>query len=191
MIQGIWKNTGALLLLFTAGILATTNQARAGVFELGGNLSYSKSTYGTDSYTWSRRWSGNFAYHLTDVSSIEASYEDAVERDHIPGYQDTTFHDKIYSVSWVQALIGSQFFFQPFVKGGLGQLNRDATGSYANGVAPPVSTDQLTVILGGGLRMFLTQHFVLRTQVTSYIEGGRIKTYKDNIAASVGISFYF
>lgn len=164
---------------------------QAGYTEVGGAFSYTRSNYAADSYSFTRRWTGSIAYHLSDVSSIELAYENAFERTKIVGYQDTIFKDKVYSASWVQALIGKKFFFQPFVKAGAGQLNREASGSYAGGGSPPARVDSLTVILGGGVRIFLTEQIVLRVQVTSYLEAGRIKSYKDNVATSFGTSIYF
>lgn len=167
------------------------NSSQAGTFELGVSFSYSRNNISDSSFSYTRRWTGSVGYYLTESSEIELSYEDAVERTRIDGYQDTTFHDKTLSASWVQALTGKDFPLQPFVRGGIGQLNREATGTYAGGVSPPATLDSVTIVLGAGLRLFLTREFVIRSQVTSYLQGGNITKYKDNIATSIGLSFYF
>ena len=51
------------------------------------------------------------------------AYEDAIERDKITGLQDTTYFDKVYTASWVQAITGKSWPIQPFVRAGAGQLN--------------------------------------------------------------------
>jgi hypothetical protein len=45
--------------------------------------------------------------------------------------------------------------------------------------------------LGAGLRIYLTRAFAIRVEGTSYLEGGSLPTWKDNIAATFGISIYF
>jgi hypothetical protein len=166
-------------------------KAAAGVFEVSGGFSFNKTTYGENSLSWTRRWSASIAYYFTEISDIEFSYGDSYNRNKILGVEDTTFHDKVYSVNWVQHFTGRNFPVQPYVKAGVGQLNRDATGTYATGGSPPQKQDSLTAVAGGGLKVFLTKTFGLRGEVTTYLTGGRLSTYKDNVSCTAGISVYF
>lgn len=177
------------IMAFVIGIL--TPEAHAGHFESSVGFNYNRSNYDTESYTWSKRWGLNLAYHFNDFSSVEAGFQDVIERNKILGYEDTTFHDRIYSLTWNQSLAPKEFPIQPFFKAGVGQLNREATGHYANGASPAKRVDSVTGVLGAGLRIYVTQRFAIRTEVTSYLKGGNISKWQDNLAFTIGGSFYF
>ena len=81
--------------------------------------------------------------------------------------------------------------FKPYLRGGIGQLNRDATGTYNGGYSAPGELDQVTVIAGAGLKAKLTSRFGLKMEITTYLAGGNISTWKDNISLNVGGSIYF
>lgn len=186
--------TGKLRSLFilAVGIIALSNSAFAGPFEFSVGFSFNKSNYGDANYSWSRRYGGSIGYYFTERSQIEIAYQDVWDRTKIDGFEDTTFHDKIYSADWVQNLTGRDFPVQPYFKLGIGQLNRNATGSYNGGTSsPPAEVDSLTVIVGAGLRLYLTRAFAVRTEATTYLTGGAIGTYKDNVAFTFGVSLFF
>ena len=168
-----------------------SRQAQAGSFEASAGFSFNRSRYSDDSYSWSRRWGSSLGYHFSDRTELEVAFQDIVDRTKIVGFEDTTFHDTIFSVNWVQGLVGKDWAVQPYVKVGVGQLNREATGSYANGVSPPTIVDSLTGILGAGARIYITRTFAIRTEVSSYLEGGKIKTWQQNIGVTAGLSYYF
>ena len=165
--------------------------ADAGTMEISLGFSYSHSNYSDDNYSWSRRWGASVGYHITELTEIEAAFQDIWERTKITNYEDTTFHDQIYSANIVQALLGKEYAVQPYFKAGVGQLNREATGTYAGGASPPAILDSVTVILGLGLRVFLTRTIAIRTELTSYLTGGKISSYQDNLNFTVGASFFF
>ena len=182
------KYFGILLLLVS--VLAPED-SHAGLFELSGSFSFNRTNYSSESFAWNRRWSGGIAYHFSDRSGVEASFQSIVSRVLISGVQDTTFNDKIYSINWVQSILGKRYMFQPYFKVGLGQLNRDATGSYSGGGSPPRQLDSLTVILALGTKLFVTKRIAIKGEATSYISGGSIGTWKDNISINFGASVYF
>jgi hypothetical protein len=171
--------------------LALPCETQAGVFETSAGFSFNKTTYGENSYSWTRRYSASFAFYFTEISSIELAYQDAYSRNKILGLEDTSFHDKIYSINWVQHLTPRDFPVQPYFKLGVGQLNRDAAGTYATGGNPPQHEDSATAIAGAGLKIYITKAFGLRGEATTYLTGAKIKTWKDNISATAGISIYF
>jgi hypothetical protein len=124
------------------------------------------------------------------MSELEFAFQDVVNVTNIQNFEDTTFHDQIYSVDWVQSFTPKTFPIQPFVKLGVGQLDRSASGTYSNGTSPPLVYDSVTVVVGAGLRLYLYKNFALRSEVTTYLTGGQIATFKDNVAATVGISLF-
>jgi len=180
----------ALLGLLNLGLLFSA-PANAGVFELSVGFSFNQSNYSGDSFYWTRRWGASFAYHFSERSGLEFGFQDITDRTFIQGFQDTTFHDQIYSVSWIQSLLPKDYRLQPYFKIGVGQLNRDASGSYADGGVPPPRVDSITGVFAFGFKLFILQQFALRSEITTYLTGGSIRTWKDNIAFSVGLSFFF
>jgi hypothetical protein len=173
------------------GAPAAQAASEGGAFEFSVGLSYNRSNYTAENYSWSRRYGASIGYHFSERSGVEFSFQDAYERTYIANYQDTTFQDQIYGLSWIQAVTGRNAPVQPYLKVGAGQLNRDASGSYANGAAPASRVDSLTGILGLGLRLYLSRGFAIRGEVTSYLQGAQISTWQDNISATAGVSVYF
>ncbi len=183
--DGIGRKIMILLALLSAG------PALAGTFEFSLGGSFNQSNYGGGNYSWDRRWGGSIGYYFLALSQVELSFQDVTDRTNISGYEDTTFHDQIFSLNWVQSLAGKTFPLQPYVKAGIGQLNREATGNYASGASPPRTVAQLTGIVGAGLRVYITRAFAIRGEATSYLVGGNISTWQDNFALNLGISLAF
>ena len=175
----------ALYLLFV-------NKAYAGNFEFSLGGSFERSLYSEVSYSWTRTYGASLSYHFTAFSGIELSYQNSVERTEIEGYQDTTFTDKVYSASWVQSLTGRNTPIQPYFKLGVGQLNRDATGSYFDGlVVPATRTDSITGILAAGIRVFFTRGTAFRAEANSYLTNFSASSLGDNFKVNLGFSVYF
>jgi hypothetical protein len=193
VVKWIFRKESMLVMaaLVISGALLTPWRAAAGTFEYSLGFSFNRSNYSDDDFSWNRRWGTSLGYHFNDRSEVEFAYQDIVDRTRIDGYEDTTFHDQIYSFNWVQNLLDKNSAFQPYVKLGLGQLNRSATGNYAGGASPPSLVDSVTVVLGGGLRLYLTRAFALRFEATSYLSGGSVRTWKDNIGVQFGTSIFF
>ena len=177
-------------ILSVAGMTAPTT-ARAGVFEVSFGFSFSQSNYSDSNYNWNRKWGASVGYHLSELSEIEFSFEDITDRTKIATFEDTTFHDKVYGVNWVQSLVGKSFPIQPYFKIGVGQLNREANGNYQFGFSPPAIVDSITGILGAGLRISIMHGFGLRAEANTYLTGGSIRTWQDNISCTFGGSLYF
>lgn len=177
--------------LFVFLIFAGMADAGAGILEVTGNFSYSRSNYGDASFSWTRRLGVSLGYYLWSESELQFSVQDVLYRTQITGIEDTTFHDQIFSFEWVQAFTPRLSFIQPYVKVGLGQLNRTATGSYAGGGVPPSVYDSVTGVVGLGCRFFLSQVFSLRVEGSGYLLNGSISTIQDNFAFTSGLSLYF
>lgn len=176
-----------LLLLF----IFVGTESRAGLFELGAAFAYNRSNYNDGSYTWTKRYSLSLGYYFTSDSELEFSFKDSVARTVVNGVQDVTFHDQVYSLDLNYYFLEEDAVFRPFVTGGVGQLNRDASGSYSGGGVPPGRTDQVSADLGVGVKAKISQRLGLKAEMQTYLVGGAVSTWKDNLALMIGASFYF
>jgi hypothetical protein len=181
----------ALTSLVLAGCIMAPRTLHAGVFELSAGFSYNHSNYSDTDFEWSRRWGASFGYHFNESSEIELSFQDVMDRTKISGFEDTTFHDQIYAANWVQSFAAKGSWFEPYVKVGIGQLDREASGSYSGGLVPPAILDTVTGILGAGLKLHITKGLGVRCEGSTYLTNGAISTWQDNFAFTSGISFYF
>ncbi len=180
--------TAAALLVV---IVPRQSLAKGGYFEVSLGGSYSRSNYSDTDYEWTRRLSASIGYHFNDISEIEISYQDTMSRTHILNYADTTSFDKVYSANWVQAFSGRNFPLQPYLKVGVGQLNREVQSSYSSSPVTGVKMDSVTGVAGAGLRVFLGKNFAIRSEVTSYLAGGSIRNWNKDLGVTVGLSAYF
>lgn len=173
------------ILMFLAG------NTYAGVFETSLGFSYSRSAYNGGSYSVTQSWNGALGYYLTQDSQVQFSYQDSLNSEFVPNVQDIKYRDRVYSMNFLYHLFSEGAAVRPFLRFGVGQLNRDATGTYQGGFSPPGRLDQVTVISGFGLKFKLSSRFGLRLDGTSYLTGGSIATWKDNFNVALGGSFYF
>lgn len=163
----------------------------AGYFDVSGGFNFSRSSYANNSYSWTRKLGGSIGYHLTEFVTFEGSYQDSYDKNHYTDYEDSTYHDRVYSLNWVASFFGKEELFQPYTKLGIGLLNRDAMVVDSVGRTQESKTDSITWVIGLGFKIKLTQTLALRLEGTSYLSGGQIKTYKENFATTIGASFYF
>jgi hypothetical protein len=183
-INGFWFSVLGLLLLSVLEM-----PAWSGMMELSGTFSFSQSNYGNNNYAWSRRWGASLGYYFFALSEIEFSVQDILYRTRI-GTEDTTFHDQVYSIDWVQSLAPKSSGFQPYLKVGVGQLNRESSGTDSFGNQLPVIYDALTVVGGAGLRIFILRTLAIKMEGTTYLLGGVLSTGKENFSINGGVSIY-
>ena len=119
----------SIVLGFFAMSIAPEKAAAKGL-EVSFGFSFNRSNYSDTNFSWNRRWGASLGYELTELTELELSFQDVVDRTSFAGYEDTRFHDQIFSINWVQNLLGKNAGIQPYAKVGVGQLNRDAEGSY-------------------------------------------------------------
>lgn len=179
--------------VFSASVwLAVAPAAQAGVFELGGGISYNRSNYNGGSYNRTTAYSLSLGYYFSQDSEIEFMYQDSTTKNFVPNVQDLTYRDRVYSMNFLYYLFDDQAQFKPFFRFGVGQLNRDATGTYQNGAfTAPGRLDQLSVILGAGIKARVGARVGLKAEATTYLTGGSISTWQDNITLNIGGSFFF
>lgn len=188
------RDSGFLWVTAAGAVLAASlipRAAHAGTVEISVGFSYNHDTYTGSDYSWERRWGASAGYYLTELTEFEVGFQDVYTVTSIAGFENTTFHDQIYSLDWVQNFVGKQFPIQPYSKLGIGQLDRTASGSYTGGVAPPAVLDEVTIIIGAGLRLYFTRSFALRSELTTYLVGGAISTFSQNVAFTAGCSIFF
>ncbi len=178
-------------ILFLVALFYSSLNSFAGVFELSGGLSLDRSNYGDGSYTWDRRYMASLGYHITEDSEFEFSFQDNTSRNVVTNVQDVTFHDQVYSLDFNYYFFEDDSLVRPFFKVGVGQLIRDATGTYTGGYSPPAEVGQVTVIGGAGIRIKVVKKFSLKAEMTTYLTNGGISTWQDNLALSFGVSYFF
>lgn len=179
---------------FSLGVLASVFYAApvsAGYWEISTGLNYNRSTYSGGSYSWTRRLGGSVGYNFSDSSSIELAYQKSRDRNHYEGFEDSVYDDTVKSVNMTWNLLGKQAIVQPYLKAGIGQLNRRAQVTLSTTQSQNQSLDQVTGVIGGGIRLYLTKQFAIRFEATSYLSGAKIKTWRDNFGSTLGGSFYF
>ena len=175
------------LIVFLCGV-----SAQAGMFELGGSYSWNRSNYNAGSFSRVRSYGLSLGYYFTQDSELQFSYSDSKSDTFVPGVQDTAYHDRVYSMNMLYHLFDEKDSFRPFFRIGVGQLNRDATGSYpASGYSAPGRLDQVSVIGGIGFKLKVTSQIALKSEATSYLTGGSIGSWQDNLSYSIGGAVYF
>jgi len=181
------KYLNFLLVLLGLGCM---NVAQAGVFELAGSFDWNRSQYAQGSYTWTRSWAASFGYFITPDSEIQVSFSDTTNRSYEPGLQDISYEDRVYSLNLIYYLFSDTSIIRPYFRGGVAQLNRTEGGT-VDGVAVPSELDQLSVIGGIGLKVKIVEKFSIKAEATSYLTGGAIGSWQDNLTANIGVAFYF
>jgi len=177
----------ALSVLF----LILPDLAKAGLFEMGTGYSYRQSSYNGGAYTRMKAWNASFGYFFTQDSEVEFVYQDSTTNEFVPNVQNIQYRDRVYSLNLVYHFFQEGSAVRPYVRAGVGQLNRDATGTYSGGFSPAGRLDQVTVIGGLGFKAKIAGQFSVKAEATSYLAGGNISTWQDNFALSIGGSFYF
>lgn len=189
----IQKNVCTLFItaLVLCGELAVDSVPSYAAGEATLGFGYNRTRYGPDSYSWDRRWYAAYAYQLFPLTLIELSYQVADRRTKVQNIEDISYHDEILSLSVLQYLMPRAYIFQPYVRGGIAQFNRDAEGYYSNGQSPPERKDQVMAVLGAGFKIFFTKEISGRAEATSYLQGARISTWRDDLAFTVGLTYAF
>ncbi len=179
-----------VLFFLVAASGLSSPDAHADRFEVSAGFSFNRTNFSPGNYSWTRRLGGSIGFKFSALSSIEFALQDVYDRTKIANFEDTYFRDQIYSVNWIQNLF-TFASIQPYFKVGAGQLNREAGGEYANGASPNPRTDSVTAVIGAGTRIYVTRGFGIRIEAMSYLTGGAISTYKDNVGFTVGASLGF
>jgi hypothetical protein len=165
--------------------------AQAGLFEWSLGLNYGRTEYAGGSYTTQKRYGTSVGYNFSELSQIEFSFQEVLDRQKFVNFEDSTYHDRIYSFNWVQSLLPREAKLQPYFRGGIGQLNREANVRDFLGRSQRSQIDSITGVVGAGLRIFFTRELAFRMEGTSYLTGARLSTWRDNFAVTFGASLFF
>ena len=187
-------NKFALFCLLVLGTLMPSAQgAELWGIDLSFSGSYSRQDYGLNQgFSFYRRWSAGISYQINEVNSIELYYAQNYSESHLTGYQDTSIQDQVYSIDWVQSLWNSEDRVVPYVKIGVGNLQRRAVtiDAETNTTAGDIQYNTLSGILGIGLLIRAHERLSLRAEATTYLPGARISQWKDNYSLNVGVTVH-
>jgi len=170
-------------------VFSTYSNSFAGV-SLSGTGSYSRTRYSDTDFNKNTRAAGSISYSFF-VYEIELSYQQNKDHTYIQGFQNIILRDKVYSANLVMNLMPQSSPIIPFVKGGVGLLRREVSGTYESGSPPPRNLRQPSAVIGAGMKIYFTRNLGVKGEVTSYLQEGRIRTWRDNIAAMVGLTLGF
>lgn len=182
------KSIGIFSLLFLIGIVSNAH-ARTGSLSIMG--SYSKTHYGNNTYSSSRRYTGSIAYNLTPVTEVELSYTDGHTFFNYDPVQTTAVDEQTLSLSLIQSLVPPSWVIQPYAKAGAAQYNRRQSGTINGIPTAEVKTKSPSAILGGGVRIFLLSNFSLKAEVVYMLPNMKVSEAKNNFSAQGGVGWHF
>ena len=109
---------------------------------------YSKSTYGEQVYSTTRRYTAAISANLTAVTELELAF---INQDYFfkqAAIQTVKINEKTLSLSLIQTLVPVDWVFQPYVKGGAAQYNRKQNSTLYGIPTPEVYTKSPSFLLG-------------------------------------------
>ena len=172
-------------------VLSPHKSLAAAVGELSVTGSYSKSNLGNNAYSTSRRYMAALGVNLTSVTEIELSYTDTKSFFNYDPVQTTTVTEQALSLSLIQSLVPSSWIFQPYVKVGGAQYNRQQSGTISGVPTTPTESKSPSAVLGGGVRIYLLMNFSLEVEGVTFLPDMKISQAKDNFSATGGVSWHF
>lgn len=153
--------------------------------------SYSKTDYGNNTYSTTKRYTAEAGAYLTTTTEIELSYSYTDSFLNYDPVQTTSVNEQTLSLSIVQALVPPSWFFQPFVKAGAAQYNRKQSGTIAGIPTTPVSTKSPSGVLGGGVKIYLLRNFSLKVEGVTYLPDLKLSQASNNFSVQGGVSLNF
>jgi len=158
--------------------------------ELGLSGMFFTKDFGNQTKLWQRNYSFAVGYFLLSGSEIETHWSDILSRNTFLGSSESSYHDQISSLNWVQSLTGRNWTFQPFVKIGFGLVLRDVSGSIDGVVLPPARLSTHVALAGLGFRSYLSSVLALKVEAISYLVGGVLATWQNNLYFQAGLFLY-
>lgn len=169
----------------------TASQAYGTIGEVSFTGSFSKTDYGNNTYSTTRRLVGAAAYNLTPVTQIELSYTDTRSFFNYDPVQTSLVTEQILAASVVQNLVPSNWVIQPYAKGGAAQYNRQQRGTTAGVPTKPVETKSPSFVAGAGARIFLYRGFSLKMEAVTYLPDFNFSQAQNNFAVTLGVGAQF
>lgn len=189
-----WKF--AVFLLSAALWLAPLQALHAaGGFSLDGELSvmgsYSKTDYGNNAYSTTKRYTATLGINITPTTEIEVSYGYSDSFINYDPIQTTSINEQNLGISLVQSLVPKSWVIQPYVKAGAAQYNRKQSGTVAGIPTNPTQTKSPSGILGGGIRIYLLRNFSLKVEGVAYLPNMNMSRAINNLAIQGGVGWHF
>lgn len=159
--------------------------------EVSVTASFSKTDYGNNSYSTTRRYTAAAGINITPVTQIELSYMYSDTFLNYDPIQTTSINDQVLSLSLVQSLVPPEFVFQPYAKAGVAQYNRKRTGTTYGVPDREINTKDPSAVLGGGVRIFLLRQFSLKVEAVTYLPKLKFGSADDNFSVQGGVGWHF
>jgi hypothetical protein len=166
-------------------------EAQGGFGELSATGSYSRSNFGNNTYSTTRRWTTALSWFLTSVTALELSYTATDTFFNYDPVQTTSINEQALGLSLVQALVPQSFVIQPYVKGGVAQYNRKQSGTISGIPTAPTESKSPSGLLGAGAKIFLLRNFSLKIEAVTFLPDLLIKEAKNNFTVSGGFGWQF
>lgn len=154
-------------------------------------VSYSKTDYGNNSYSKSKRYTAGAAINLTPVTQIELSYTNTDTFLNYDPIQTVETNEQVLSLSVIQSLVPPEFIFQPYGKAGAAQYNRRRRGTTYGVPDREILTKDPSAVLGAGVRIFLLRQFSLKIEAVTYLPNLEFGSADDNFGVQGGASWRF
>lgn len=150
--------------------------------------SLSKTDYGNNTYSTSRHYTGTFGYFIAPTTELELSYENSSSFLNEDPAQTSTTSEQSLGFSLIQNLTPPRSMVNPYIKGGVGQYNRQENGTISGIPSIPVDTKSPTGILGAGLRIALFRGFSLKGEGVTYLPDFHMSEAPLNFSIQIGLS---
>lgn len=153
--------------------------------------SYSKTNFGNNTFSTTRRYTGAAAVNLTPVTQVELSYTYTDTFFNYDPIQTTSINEQVLSLSVVQSLVPPNWIIQPYGKGGVAQYNREQSGTVAGIPSAKTSSKSPSAVLGAGLRIYLLKNFSLKIEGVTYLPDMKFEEAKNNFSFQGGFGWSF
>ncbi len=181
--------------------LSFTTAHASGIYEIGVSASGKRANIAKDAYDESASLTGSISYYFMEMSALELSYTDGINR-RVVGSGSTTEHRSslFYTMVGLDLVVSfgpKEADFRPYIKAGAAYIIRkqlsdqyiDASGPY------PTTTveDPPTVVpsAGVGARVSLSKSFALKFGIDMWVSRPLSETpIKYDYAGRIGLSMY-
>jgi hypothetical protein len=159
--------------------------------ELSAMGSYSRTQYGDDAVSVTRRYTAALGVNITATTEIELSFASSESFFNNNPTQTLSVREQNLGLSVVQGLTPRSWPLQPYVKLGAAQYNRKQTGTTQGVPDREIETKSPSAILGGGLRIFILRNFSLKGEAVTYLPNMHVSQARNNLNAQVGFGWEF
>lgn len=154
-------------------------------------VSFSKTDYGNNTYSTTRRYMGGVAVNLSPVTQIELSYTNTDTFLNYDPIQTTKVNEQVLALSLIQSLVPPDFIIQPYGKAGVAQYNRRRQGTTYGVPDREIVTKDPSAVLGAGVRIYLLKNFSLKVEAVTYLPNLKFGSASDNFSIQGGASWHF